>query len=146
MLVSAIIPTTGERPELLRRAVASVVGQSRVPDEIIVVLDGHGASQIAATSLPTGVHIVCTGSRQGAGAARNAGAHAARCSFLAFLDDDDAWKPELLAAIFADDTFDIALTGFEKHHGGVALPEKIPPVELLTYPTPHTKPFFFFFL
>jgi glycosyltransferase involved in cell wall biosynthesis len=44
-LVSVVIPTK-DRPEMLRRAVSSVLGQTYAPIEVIVVDDGSAASEL----------------------------------------------------------------------------------------------------
>lgn len=130
MLISAIVPTTGARPTLLSRALASIRDQAKPADEIIVVVDGTSAAAGAVTG--PAVRVVVTGTRYGAAAARNAGAKLASGRFLAFLDDDDAWKPLYLSTVFATGTgFDVALSGFDKVSSGLATPEKVPPERLL---------------
>jgi hypothetical protein len=127
---AVIIPTTGNRPALLRRALASVHAQSPEPREILVIVDGPEAQvfDVHAQSAGLGASVLALGSHRGAGAARNHGARHARARYLCFLDDDDVWKPGYLAAVFADGpTFDLALTAFEKHTQAGARPEKVPP-------------------
>lgn len=127
---AAIIPTTGRRPALLRRALASVLAQSSNPREILVIVDGTEGQvpevRAQLAGLDAMVHAV--GAARGAGAARNHGARIARTSYLCFLDDDDVWKPGYLGAVFAEGpSFDLALTAFEKHNRAGVRPEKIPP-------------------
>ena len=96
-LVTAIITTHKRKPELVQRALDSVLAQTYPNMEIIVVDDSpsefayreaikqlvqeKGAQYIA--------HEVC----QGACVARNTGLAAAKGEFVAFLDDDDEWLP-----------------------------------------------------
>lgn len=130
---TVIIPTTGTRRALLRRAIASVAAQSRQPAETLVVVDGDETllASVASEAGPHAATFIATGSRRGASAARNFGASHARSRHLCFLDDDDAWKPAYLETVFdgaAD--FDVALTAFEKHGRDGARPEKVPPEAL----------------
>ena len=95
-LVSVVIPTH-ERPDLLERAVASLLAQTHRELECIVVDD--------ASSPPTGrlLERLASGDARlrwlrhdrprGASAARNTGLAAARGRHVAFLDDDDYWLP-----------------------------------------------------
>jgi len=93
--VSVIIPTYN-RPGLLRETLTSVAAQTFRDFEIIVVDDG---------STVPGVNDVCQGFLQcryfhqenaGRSAARNRGIAAATGDYVAFVDDDDLWKPEKL--------------------------------------------------
>lgn len=129
---TVIIPTTGTRPDLLLRALASVREQRSRPREVLVVVDGsHSVADSLRASINDAsrdpVSVLCTGQRRGASAARNFGARAAVGSFLCFLDDDDRWKPSYLERVFENGhDFDLALTGFEKHTSHGVFPEKIP--------------------
>lgn len=96
--VSVVIPTR-RRPELVLRAVASALGQTLPPAEVIVVVDGpddvteralHGVDDDRLTVLT----LPC---RRGGAGARNAGIAAARGTWIALLDDDDEWLPDKLA-------------------------------------------------
>ena len=140
--VSVIIPTTGTRNGLLNRALASALMQRPTAAEVIIVVDGPELRRMAvANEVRTTVHqaggatvrVEGTpgGANLGASAARNLGAELSRGGHLAFLDDDDRWKPELFETVFCDgDDFDVALVGFEKHTPGAVLPEKVPPEQL----------------
>jgi glycosyltransferase involved in cell wall biosynthesis len=90
--VSVIIPTYN-RAALLRAAIESVLNQTRVPEEIIVIDDGSTdategllrefGSQIRAIRQPN----------RGRSAARNAGLRVARGELILFLDSDDLLQP-----------------------------------------------------
>jgi glycosyltransferase involved in cell wall biosynthesis len=93
-LVSVVIPVyDGER--FLAEALDSVFAQGYTPIEVIVVDDGSrdGSADVAAR-YP--VRLVRQ-DNAGTAAARNAGIRAARGELIAFLDQDDLWKPEKLA-------------------------------------------------
>lgn len=91
--ISVVIPTC-DRPDLLGRALASVMGQSRPAHEIIVV--DNGRCPVTPERMPDPVILLSLPPRVGASRARNAGAEQARGDYVAFLDDDDAWMPDYL--------------------------------------------------
>jgi glycosyltransferase involved in cell wall biosynthesis len=101
--VSVIIPTFG-RPAFLSRAVESAAGQTRPPEEIIVVDDnepGSEAREATRAMIPRlessfGVRYLPLERNSGGGAARNAGVAESSGAYLAFLDDDDWWLPSKL--------------------------------------------------
>lgn len=94
--VSVVIPTHN-RPELLRRALHSVLAQTYVDFEIIVIDDGDneaGAEEVCHSfSDPRVRYIAQVKPHGGAPAARNRGVREARSGYVAFLDDDDEWLP-----------------------------------------------------
>jgi glycosyltransferase involved in cell wall biosynthesis len=97
---SAIIPTH-LRPDLLSEAISSVAAQSLRPLEVIVVSDVDDADTrelIAARqpAIPFPLRYVVNRPEPGACGSRNLGAQLAVCDWLAFLDDDDVWRPEFL--------------------------------------------------
>jgi glycosyltransferase involved in cell wall biosynthesis len=95
--VSVIIPTHN-RPELLRRAVHSVLVQTTQDFEIVVIDDGieERAEHIVASFNDSRVRYVAHPKSLGAPAARNRGVLEARAPLVAFLDDDDVWLPHKL--------------------------------------------------
>ncbi|MBI3573830.1 glycosyltransferase [Candidatus Kaiserbacteria bacterium] len=96
-LVSVVIPTKN-RPELLKRALTSVVAQTYKDFEAIVVDDGDGsAAAMVASFGDSRIRSIKNNGVHGGGAARNLGIREAKGEFVAFLDDDDAWVPEKLA-------------------------------------------------
>jgi glycosyltransferase involved in cell wall biosynthesis len=98
-LVTAVIPTR-DRPELVARAVASVLAQTREDLEVLVVVDGPDPATVARLgAIGDGrLRVHALAARGGPAAARNAGVLAARGEWIAFLDDDDEWLPAKLAA------------------------------------------------
>ena len=96
--VSVVIPTFRDG-EALRRALASVAGQTRAASEVLVVDDAGGDPAIRAIisdfpSLP--LTLIELDENVGPGGARNAGIKTARMPFVAFLDADDEWHPSKL--------------------------------------------------
>jgi len=95
MLISLIIPTFN-RQASLKRALDSVLQQSLLPDEIIVVDDG--STDATATMLETEfpkIHYIYQ-DNQGVSAARNKGIRHAKGEWIALLDSDDTWLSKKL--------------------------------------------------
>jgi glycosyltransferase involved in cell wall biosynthesis len=95
--VSAVIPTR-DRPELLARAVQSVLNQS-YPGllECVVVFDQQ-APRMPDVDVPEGrpVRLIQNDRTPGLAGARNTGAAACTSDLLAWCDDDDEWLPDKL--------------------------------------------------
>lgn len=95
--VSVIIPTFN-RAHTLGRALTSVFGQTRQPDEVIVVDDASTDSTAAVMrQFPRARHVQLTSNR-GAAHARNHGVKMATGDYVAFLDSDDVWLANKLEA------------------------------------------------
>ena len=94
-LVSAVIASR-DRPELAARAVRSALAQTYEPVEIVLVDDGSTPRLVLPPELrhDSRVTTVRLDVPQGAGYARNVGVERSRGSLLAFLDDDDVWRPD----------------------------------------------------
>lgn len=97
-LVSVILPTLN-RSEQLRRAVASVLGQTFSNIELIVVDDGSRENIRAVVSEfgDSRARVIRHQATLGVSAARNTGIEAAAGEFIAFQDSDDEWRCEKLA-------------------------------------------------
>jgi glycosyltransferase involved in cell wall biosynthesis len=97
-LVSAVIPTRN-RPALVCRAVRSALGQSHSNVEVIVVIDGPDPETVGAlAAIPDQrLKIIALPQNVGGSEARNIGVRAAAGGWIAFLDDDDEWKPTKIA-------------------------------------------------
>ena len=103
--VSVVVPTR-DRPSLLREALVSIraLEGDDLAFEILVGDNGNGPGSKAVAEEFGAIHLPV--SRNGAGAARNAGLNAATGDFIAFLDDDDVWTKDAvrgqLAVLEAD--------------------------------------------
>ncbi|MFB3977996.1 glycosyltransferase family 2 protein [Microbacterium proteolyticum] len=104
---ACVIPTHN-RHDFLRESLASILGQSVRPHQVIVVSDiqDPGAEEICRELAEkfdftdvTFIHDPAAGN--GASASRNRGGYEATTDFIGFLDDDDLWKPNLLEAVAA---------------------------------------------
>ncbi len=97
--VTTIIPTFN-RAYCLRRALDSVVRQTCICQEVLVVDDGStdGTDLLLAEyadKYQNLIRVLHTENR-GVAAARNLGIRSARCHLLAFLDSDDHWHKRKL--------------------------------------------------
>jgi GT2 family glycosyltransferase len=99
--VSVVIPTFNRR-ELVRQAVASVCAQRAAECEIIVVDDGSadGTAEALRAEFGAQIRLIRTENR-GVAAARNLGVASSRGELIAFLDSDDLWLPDKVAAQLA---------------------------------------------
>ena len=96
--VSVVIPCYRCKATL-RRAIASVAGQSARPAEVVLVDDGSDDSSLGLIREvqhefgEAWVKVIALDENRGAGAARNAGWNIATGRYVAFLDADDTWHP-----------------------------------------------------
>ena len=95
--VSVVIPTF-RRPELLVRAVSSVLAQTWSDLEVVVVVDGpdDATGRALAHVADPRVRVRQLASNRGLGGAICAGVERARARWVALLDDDDEWLPRKL--------------------------------------------------
>lgn len=96
--VSAVITTHKRQPQVVERALNSVLSQTYPNMEVIVVDDSpeefESREQVKQTAERYGARYIPHSTCRGACAARNTGLAAASGEFIAFLDDDDTWFPE----------------------------------------------------
>lgn len=94
--ISVVIPTYN-RAHCIARALDSVLAQSVAPQEIIVVDDASRDDTASVLASYEGrIHYIRHARNAGASAARNTGIAAATSAWIAFLDSDDAWRPQKL--------------------------------------------------
>lgn len=95
--------------------------------------DAPTAAIVQMTALRTEIQLrrILNRNNPGASGSRNAGAAASSAEFVAFLDDDDAWRPEYLARATAEldrTGADAAISGLCRiKHDGTIQPIVIPP-------------------
>jgi cellulose synthase/poly-beta-1,6-N-acetylglucosamine synthase-like glycosyltransferase len=97
--VSVVIPAFNYA-HFLPQAIASVLGQTHSALELLVVDDGStdNTPAVVASFADPRLRYIWQ-ENAGLSASRNTGIREARHPFVAFLDADDIWKPELLACV-----------------------------------------------
>ena len=94
-----VVVATRDRPELLHRAVRSILGQSYPGDiECVVIFDQSSPAPVAVESGASRRLRVLTNSRTpGLAGARNTGIVSSDSALIAFCDDDDEWDRDKLS-------------------------------------------------
>jgi glycosyltransferase involved in cell wall biosynthesis len=134
-LVSAVIPTK-DRPQLLARAVQSVLDQDYPGDiEVLVVFDGTEPVAPAVQSREgRSVRLLVNNRTPGLAGNRNTGYLAATGELVGSCDDDDEWLPcklrVQLALLRAHPRASAAASGFVYSYRGNELPREAGQVEL----------------
>jgi glycosyltransferase involved in cell wall biosynthesis len=114
-----VILTTHERPEYLRQSMASVLAQSFDDFELLVCDDASGPETAAVVKSFDDPRVTHLRGEQNRGVFENSrdGYLRARGKYVARLNDDDAWEPNLLELLVppleADDDLVVA---FSDHH------------------------------
>ena len=94
----SVVLGTWNRAHLVHKAIDSVLAQTHRDFELIVVNDGSTDDTPAALARYGDRIRVVHRANGGPASARNSGIEAARHEWVAFLDDDDEFEPEMLAA------------------------------------------------
>jgi glycosyltransferase involved in cell wall biosynthesis len=95
----SVIITTYNRPNLLHRAISSVVNQTYGDIECIVVDDCSStieSKRVTESFDDSRVRYIRHDSNQGLSTARNTGISHSTGTYIAFLDDDDKWQENKL--------------------------------------------------
>lgn len=96
----SVIITVYNKEKYIKRAVRSVLKQTYMDFELIIVDDGSTDHSLKRAREIKDERIkIITQENMGAAAARNSGIKAASCDYIGFLDADDAWKPDFLENI-----------------------------------------------
>ncbi len=100
----SVVITTKDRPQFLQEALLSLSKQTTLPGEIVIVDDasnrGVRSDELEAIqSLGVPVRLLRTKFTVGASRARNIAILETTKDFIAFLDDDDTFRPEKIATI-----------------------------------------------
>ncbi|MBU2919954.1 glycosyltransferase family 2 protein [Winogradskyella psychrotolerans] len=97
MAFFSIIISVYNKEDYIKKTLESVINQSFIDFEIIVVNDGSTDNSVAAVESLNDKRIqLITTKNQGASHARNVGIKAASASYIALLDGDDSWESEYL--------------------------------------------------
>lgn len=104
-LISVIIPTHN-RPELLKRAVRSVLEQDYINVELIISDDASDfcVESLIRQTFTDNFHeitIIKSSLAKGACHARNRGIEKSKGKYVTFLDDDDQYRPNHLSYLFS---------------------------------------------
>jgi glycosyltransferase involved in cell wall biosynthesis len=101
--VTIIIPVHN-REELIGRAIESVLCQTHLNFELIVVDDAStdGTVDVINAYDDDRVNCIALDNNQGANAARNAGIQHASGEYITFLDSDDEYKPIFIEKVIQD--------------------------------------------
>lgn len=98
MKTSVVIPAYNAAASIAN-AIQSCMQQTMQPHEIIVVDDASSDATCTIVSAYPAVRLISQPINQGPSAARNRGISEATGDVIAFLDSDDTWLPEKLAAV-----------------------------------------------
>jgi glycosyltransferase involved in cell wall biosynthesis len=91
--ITVIIPTHNRR-DRIGDCIHSVLSQTVLPREIIVVDDGSDDdTNVVLEQFGSNITVIHHNNRQGAQAARNTGLKSATSRWITFLDSDDVWMP-----------------------------------------------------
>jgi len=97
--LAIVIPTIGRHAEL-RRMLASVAAQTRLPEQVLIVGEGEGMAELAREFPRLNAEFI---SMPGSSIcdARNRGTQLARpeCTLIAFMDDDILLEPQAISAL-----------------------------------------------
>jgi glycosyltransferase involved in cell wall biosynthesis len=94
-LVSVVIPTRN-RPQIVLRAITSVLRQTYTNLEVVVVIDGPDPATLESLSAVTDtrLRVVALDASVGGSEVRNTGVRASSGKWVAMLDDDDEWRED----------------------------------------------------
>ena len=113
----SVVVATRDRPQLLRRAVASILGQRyEGPIEVVAVFDQSEPDHaLAQAGTDRSVRVIRNTRTPGLPGGRNSGIAESDRDLVAFCDDDDLWLPGKVAAqvdmLEANPAIEVVTTG-----------------------------------
>ena len=127
-LVTAVI-TTHNREDRIAGAIESVLDQN-YPNMETIVIDDCSSYNIAdhlSEYLPD-IELIRNSENRGANWSRATGISRAKGDYIAFLDDDDRWRPnkierQIEAITNSPPEYGVVTTGFERNDGTTVIPE-----------------------
>ena len=127
-LVTAVI-TTYNREDRIARAIESVLNQTYTKMETIVVDDcsNYNIADYLSEYLPD-IELIRNDENMGANWSRATGISRAKGDYIAFLDDDDRWRPNKIerqveAITNLPPEYGVVTTGFERNDGTTIVPK-----------------------
>ncbi len=132
---TVIIPTTGNRINLIQKAIKSVLFNTVQPRCIFIIIDNNDEKYNLIKEIYCNnktIKVFHNMKMTGVASTRNYAMNHVKTEFLSFLDDDDEWDIKYLEEVFNTTSFDLALAGFKKKKKNVIRDEKLPPVSLKT--------------
>jgi glycosyltransferase involved in cell wall biosynthesis len=112
--IAAIMPLYNGA-KWVEQSIRSILAQTRMPDEVIVVDDGStddGPAIVRQLSAEYPIIKLLHRPNGGQSAARNFAVAHSKCALIALLDQDDVWYPSHL---------ELLLKPFEEHKGGLPI-------------------------
>jgi glycosyltransferase involved in cell wall biosynthesis len=111
----AVVITVYNGEEYVAEALTSILGQTRPPDEVIVVDDGStDGTQRQLERFADDIRVIAQ-ANQGHAGALNRGYAEARCDYIGKCDADDIWEPDKLSrqvqALVDHPDIDVAFSG-----------------------------------
>ena len=100
--IISIVLTTCNRPNLLPRAIESVINQTFTKYELIIVDDSGSpglTKQIISRCNDERIHLISNSYNEGVSASRNKGIKSSKAGLITFLDDDDEFYPNFLEKV-----------------------------------------------
>jgi glycosyltransferase involved in cell wall biosynthesis len=97
--ISVIIPAYN-RPDMVRRAVSSALGQRPRPPAEVIVVDDCSVDETGAAAAEAGARVIRHERNRGEAAARNTALAHAQQPWIGLLDSDDEWLPDMLAKLW----------------------------------------------
>lgn len=139
-LVTGVITTHKRKPEMVERALLSIINQTHKNMEIFVVDDSPSDYELrpqvramVESYSDKNVTYIAHEKCMGACAARNTALEKASGEYISYLDDDDEWKKEKIERLltgFTNDDIALVYCGYEVVHDNNHTVNKSYPVDI----------------